>query len=63
MQRLFSQRFKYLINSLKLNRNFSEKMSKSALVILPNGAEEMEFVIAVDVLRRSNVSFFFRLIF
>lgn len=30
-------------------------MSKSALVILPNGVEEMEFVIAVDVLRRSKV--------
>lgn len=30
--------------------------TKSALVILASGAEEMEFVIAVDVLRRAGVS-------
>lgn len=28
---------------------------KTALAILPAGAEEMEFVIAVDVLRRAGV--------
>lgn len=31
-------------------------MSKTALVILANGAEEMEFVIAADTLRRAGVS-------
>lgn len=30
-------------------------MAKSALALLANGAEEMEFVIAVDVLRRAGV--------
>lgn len=29
--------------------------NKTALVILPGGAEEMEFVIVVDVLRRAGV--------
>lgn len=33
-----------------------EKMSKTALVILAPGAEEMEFVISADVLRRAGVS-------
>lgn len=32
-------------------------MTKSALVLLAPGAEEMEFVIAVDVMRRCGVSF------
>lgn len=31
-------------------------MSKTACVILANGAEEMEFVIAADVLRRAGVN-------
>lgn len=31
-------------------------MSKTALVILAPGAEEMEFVISADVLRRAGVS-------
>lgn len=30
-------------------------MSKTALVLLVPGAEEMEFVVAVDVLRRAGV--------
>lgn len=30
-------------------------MSKSALIILAPGAEEMEFIIAADVLRRAGV--------
>ncbi|XP_037813981.1 protein dj-1beta-like [Lucilia sericata] len=40
-------------------RNFCsqiiEKMSKTALIILAPGAEEMEFVISADVLRRAGV--------
>ena len=32
------------------------EMSKSALIILAPGAEEMEFVISADVLRRAGVS-------
>lgn len=31
-------------------------MGKTAVVILAPGAEEMEFVISVDVLRRAGVS-------
>ena len=31
--------------------------TKSALVLLAEGAEEMEFVISVDVLRRAGVSY------
>lgn len=34
----------------------SEIMGKTAVVILAPGAEEMEFVISVDVLRRAGVS-------
>lgn len=30
---------------------------KNALVILPAGAEEMEFVITVDILRRGGVNY------
>lgn len=32
--------------------------TKSALVLLAEGAEEMELVISVDVLRRAGVSYF-----
>lgn len=44
-------------NSLffKFSRNFSCEMAKKALVFLAPGAEEMEFVIAADVLRRGGV--------
>jgi hypothetical protein len=35
----------------------SAAMSKSALVILAQGAEEMETVITVDMLRRGGVSY------
>lgn len=35
----------------------SNKMSKTALVLLAPGAEEMEFVISTDVLRRAGVCF------
>lgn len=45
----------FLENIVK--RQFSgQKMTKSALVLLAPGAEEMEFVIAADVLRRCGVS-------
>jgi putative intracellular protease/amidase len=33
-------------------------VTKSALVLLAEGAEEMELVISVDVLRRAGVSYF-----
>ena len=32
-------------------------VTKSALVLLAEGAEEMEFVISVDILRRAGVSY------
>ena len=37
-------------------RLFSCAMSRTALLLLANGAEEMEAVIAADVLRRGGVS-------
>jgi hypothetical protein len=37
--------------------------TKSALVLLADGAEEMELVISVDVLRRAGVSYFMLLSF
>ncbi|VVC97452.1 unnamed protein product [Leptidea sinapis] len=40
---------------LHFTRYYSSKMSKSALVILAQGAEEMETVITVDMLRRGGV--------
>lgn len=43
-----------LRNNLK-SVNFSSMSSKKALVFLAPGAEEMEFVIAVDVLRRGGI--------
>ena len=47
--------FLKLINTVKF---YSITMSKkSALVLLSEGSEEMEFVISVDVLRRAGVSF------
>lgn len=35
-------------------------MAKTALVVLASGAEEMETVAAVDVMRRGEVSFIMR---
>lgn len=40
-------------------RKLSCNMSKKALVFLAPGAEEMEFVISADVLRRGGVSLVF----
>lgn len=40
-------------------RKLSCNMSKKALVFLAPGAEEMEFVISADVLRRGGVSSIF----
>lgn len=42
--------------SKKIFSTDSYKMSKTACVILANGAEEMEFVISADVLRRAGVT-------
>ncbi|CAK1546521.1 unnamed protein product [Leptosia nina] len=44
-----------LLKEIKV-RNLSSKMSKSALVILAQGSEEMETVITVDMLRRGGVT-------
>lgn len=41
---------------MQIGRRLLNKMSKSVLAILPGGAEEMELVITVDVLRRGGVS-------
>ena len=51
--------FRYYTNLLR-NRRFQSTMTK-ALVILSEGAEEMETVISVDVLRRGGVTFLFKL--
>ncbi|XP_067642392.1 protein dj-1beta [Eurosta solidaginis] len=50
----------YIFETTQFQRNQEcntacKKMSKTALVILAPGAEEMEFVIAADVLRRAGV--------
>lgn len=47
----------FLISDLKSQAQFStgNTMSKSALVLVADGSEEMEFVITVDVLRRAQV--------
>lgn len=43
--------------SITQSKFFAESsMTKSALIILAPGAEEMEFTIAADVLRRAGVS-------
>jgi len=59
IMRLFSNIFKvqYLAKLNKYNyRNYSSsKMSRTALLLLANGAEEMEVVITADVLRRAGV--------
>uniref|UniRef100_A0A8D8XLH9 Protein deglycase DJ-1zDJ-1 n=1 Tax=Cacopsylla melanoneura TaxID=428564 RepID=A0A8D8XLH9_9HEMI len=36
--------------------SLGHKMAKSALVLIADGSEEMEFVITVDVLRRANIN-------
>jgi hypothetical protein len=45
--------------SVNFSANSSEKMSKSALILLAEGAEEMELVTPADVLRRAGVSLVF----
>lgn len=45
-----------LINFYRNNSTDTCTMAKKALVFLAPGAEEMEFVISVDVLRRGGVS-------
>lgn len=58
--RRFSSQIKFQLKNLtQIPFKFysTTKMGKSALVLLAPGAEEMEFVISADVLRRCGVSF------
>lgn len=53
---VFKAKYIHELNLIKHYLKFSTlKMSKNALLLLANGAEEMEVVITADVLRRAGV--------
>lgn len=58
-RRSVSARLLKLTFSPSLVDYFYRNMSKKALVLLAEGAEEMEAVISIDVLRRAGVSLFY----
>lgn len=53
---MFANRLRSFIKLIPVNLRFSSNLTMpSAVVVLPTGAEEIEFVGTVDVLRRAGV--------
>ena len=45
-----------LTGNLQVFKSYAKMPEKSAVVLLANGSEEIEFTVSVDVLRRAGVS-------